>query len=135
MLGLTRYEEYLYASTPCSARSIDAAGVRTAEDAVRRSAAFHTENIGRGDGPLTLTGVETQQRSLILRARVNERTTSRENFADWVQGFRRKLLANFCTSEYGSYYQRNGISQVWVLRYADTDLSDTVVQSADQCKR
>jgi hypothetical protein len=134
-LGLPRYDEYLYATTPCSARSIEAAGVRTAEDQIRSLAERHAKNVGRSDGPLTLTAVEPQQRSLIFRIRVSERATSRDHFEEWARHFRQKLVAGFCTSSYGAYYQRNGMSQVWVLRYADTELAETVVQSKEQCTR
>jgi hypothetical protein len=134
-LGLPALDSYLYKNTPCSARSIQAAGNRTAEDQVRWLAEMHGKNIGTSGGAMMLTGVEPQQRSLVLRVRVGERTTSRDDFNAWVRNFRRKRVTEFCSSDHGAHYRRLGMSQVWVLRYADTDLVETVVESADQCKR
>jgi hypothetical protein len=127
------YFDHLYETTPCGARSVDAATDRTAEDQVRILAEEHTkQNVGRPNGSIVLIGVESQQRTLILRVRVEEHATDKDNFPMWATAFRRRIVQDYCTSDYGAFFQRIGVSQVWLLRYADTDLVDTVVQSADQ---
>jgi hypothetical protein len=130
------YFDHLYETTPCGTRSVHAATDRTAEDQVRILADEHTkQNVGRPNGSIVLIGVEAQQRTLILRVRVEEHATDKDNFPMWATAFRRRIVQDYCTSDYGALFQRIGVSQVWLLRYADTDLVDTVVQSADQCRQ
>jgi len=135
LFGLTAYDSYLFATTPCGQRSVQEAQLRTAEDTVREMAEHHaTRNIGRPNGLLMLTGVEAQERTLILRIRVEEHATNRENFPMWVSALRRRIVQGYCISDHGALFRRIGISEVWLLRYADTELVDKIVQSADHCR-
>src|SRR5262249_30055760 len=100
--GLIALDRYLYKSTPCSARSVEAAQQRTADDQVRMLvegwlARMRAEN---GEQTVRLTGVEQQKRSLVLRLQANERARSREGFDQWVQDFRRTLVNDFCRSDH-----------------------------------
>lgn len=108
---------------------------RTAEDIVRELAENHARDIGKRWGNLIITGVEQQQRSLILRARVSERDANAEEFAQMMKNFRQRAIHDYCTLEHSGHLRRAGVSQVWMIQYANTELVERIVQSEDQCRR
>ena len=130
------YRLHLHTSTPCLQQALDATGDRTAEDQVRMLAELHAARIGTSRREMSLTGVEARRRSLILRVRIHERVTDAVGFRSWVDGFREREVRDFCEgNRWPASFHKLGIIHVWVLRYADTDLTETVVVGADQCTR
>jgi hypothetical protein len=102
---------------------------------VRILAERHRKNLGRQNDYFTLLAADPRENALVLTIRVNESATTQDGFRVWVDGQRRRLVDAFCKSSWGNYYARVGISQVWVYQYADTNVFETVVQSADACQQ
>jgi len=108
---------------------------RTAEDIVRAIAENHAKDIGKRWGNLIVTGVDQDERSLILRFRVSERDANPEEFAQMMKGLRQRAIHDYCTLEHSARLRKAGVSQVWMIQYANTELVERIVQSEDQCRR
>lgn len=126
-----------YETTQCSDRGIQAAEQNTTEDQARLLAEKLTRDIGnRYQNGAILTGVDRQRNSVVLRVQVPLGVTDNKSFPNWVKSKRQEAIRSYCSSEdWATYFRKLGLSYVWVYRYADTDLVETVVQSADQCHR
>jgi hypothetical protein len=135
LFGVTKLEAYLNATTVCSELSTNYAEAVSAKDQVRILAERHRKNLGRQNDYFTLLAADPRENALVLTIRVNESATTQDGFRVWVDGQRRRLVDAFCKSSWGNYYARVGISQVWVYQYADTNVFETVVQSADACQQ
>lgn len=135
IIGDMAWARHVGRTTPCQQEFIEDMFNRTAEDMVRLMAEHHTKDIGKRYGNFVLTGVEQQKRSLILRVRVSERDSNAEEFAQVLKKFRQRAIHDYCTLEHSRHLRRVGISQVWLIQYADTEFVERVVQSEDQCRR
>jgi hypothetical protein len=135
VIGDSALSDHLRQTTPCEKQFVKVMFNRTAEDIVRELAENHARDIGKRWGNLIITGVEQQQRSLILRARVSERDANAEEFAQMMKNFRQRAIHDYCTLEHSGHLRRAGVSQVWMIQYANTELVERIVQSEDQCRR
>ena len=106
----------------------------TAENQARMMAAELAGAIKFGAGVLKLEGVEARGRAVIVRIRTAEHSDGPAGFAAFVDQFRRRNLAGFCNATSGNaYWRRLDLKRVTVFRYADTEITETVVLSNDQC--
>jgi hypothetical protein len=136
IIGDRAWGEHVARTAPsCEKLYIEDMFNRTAEDMVRLLADSHAKDIGKRYGNLIITGVEQQKRSLILRGRVSERDANAEEFAQMMKNFRQRAIHDYCTLEHSARLRKAGISQVWIIQYADTELVERIVQSDDQCRR
>jgi len=128
--------EHLQATTSCTKRSIEAADQTTAAEYVHSLAAIYAERIGHPHRPTgaVLTDVDQKGTSLILRVHVPKHDGGVEGFVKQLDLGRRQANRHYCSSnESSTYWRRLGVSYVWIYRYADTDLVETVVQNPDVC--
>jgi hypothetical protein len=133
--GLRAYKNHLDEKTHCLEQAVQEAWKRTAEDEVRMMAENFNKNMQRDDGPLRFMSAEAQQKSLIVRVRVSDQAFDRIRFERFARDFGRRLIQEYCGSERGARFRAAGIAEVWVMRYGESELVETIVQSADQCKR
>ena len=136
-LGLKVWSNHLEAITPCQGRMALAAEQATAEDQVRHLAKMFEGIIGRTlKHGATVTDVGHRGKSVILRLQTPTHAEGVEGFKNWADRQRRTAILDYCSSnEKTTYWRKLGLSFVWVYRYADTDLAETVLQSPDQCTR
>jgi len=139
IIGDRAWGDHVARTTPsCDKQYIEDVYNRTGEDRARVLAEMYSRLLKGKQGPTKifhLTDVEQHKRSLTLRWRVNERATDENRFADFMEQQRKKLVREYCNSDSRASDPSSEISEVWVFRYADTDLVETVVKSADQCRQ
>jgi hypothetical protein len=138
LVSAVALDRNLYLTTSCAQRAIKSTYEKTGEDKARFMAEMYTRHVKGKQGPnkiFSLTDVEHEKRSVTLRWRVNERATDENGFADFIEQQRKKLLREYCKSDSAGSDQLSGMTEVWVFRYADTDLVETVVKNQDQCRR
>ncbi len=135
--GLKVWVPHLHAKSPCSASSLDAAEQKIAVDYVRKLTENYSKEIGRDRGNgFVITSVEQRQLSVILRVQSPKHAQGVEGFAKWARSTQQEVTRNYCSSEGdATLFRKLGVSRVWVYRHADTDLVETVVESADLCRR
>jgi len=134
-IGDNALGHHLRQTTPCEKQFVEDMFNRTAEDIVRAIAENHAKDIGKRWGNLIVTGVDQDERSLILRFRVSERDANPEEFAQMMKGLRQRAIHDYCTLEHSARLRKAGVSQVWMIQYANTELVERIVQSEDQCRR
>lgn len=136
-IGEFLWAHYLWATTPCPSHAIVSAERATAEEQLRRLEELYSGRVGQEqEYGKVLTGVERTKDSLILRMHISKRAMDPEGFAKWIAGFRKVSIRDFCSAKrWAAHYRIAGISRVWIFRYGDTELEETVVESANQCRR
>lgn len=135
IFGAQLLVDQLDEATQCHPSSIERALRKTAEDQVDVLVQRFAADVGRPGVWMTLTSVERRDRTLILKAVVSRDAFPQTEFRSEMALFRTKLIADFCNAEYGAYYRKVGISQVWIVQYDSSDLVETIVQSEDACRR
>jgi hypothetical protein len=135
LVAAAAYGNYLYRTTPCIDRAIQSTFLRSGEQHARELASVHLQGKGVKVGASTLVDVDVDKRSVILRVQVDPELVARDAFPDWASKFRRRILDDFCDSATAKSFQTFGLSRVRVLRYGDTETTETVVENPDSCKK
>jgi hypothetical protein len=129
------YTRYLEESTDCVRTSIRHTLALSAEGQVKTLAQKWRPDLNIDKGGPLLTAVEQDEKTLILRFRVDPSKVGASSFIAFVGRIRKRRLNDYCSSNWGKYYRRIGISEVWIYKYGDSEIVARVIQNADQCRR
>lgn len=130
------YSHWIYEQSECDTDTIVANILGNASaDHIKTEAAKFSARIGNRVGPgLTITDVEADERTLILRIRAEPAEVSEKTFRQWVGEVRQDRLSTFCNSDWGDAYRQTGTSHIWIIRYGDGGPIERIVEGADSCR-
>ncbi|MCH9809229.1 MAG: hypothetical protein K0U74_16000 [Alphaproteobacteria bacterium] len=134
LYSTVEYGQYLHVTSNCGHQSIEDALVKSGESQASYLVQLWRKEIGVENNGVTLEKVEREKKTVVLYFLLDPNHFASDKEGDEFEGRIRGRIGEYCKSEWGSYWRQVKLSEVWIVRYRNSDVLKRYIVSSDQCR-